>query len=120
MKSEAPRRRTLNGGHPARVETIGIDGDVTLAALRNPIEHRFHAFIVHFEGRDDVGTVGGSRFDLLRPCAALRADADLEDFTDMRHFGRAADRAPQPVSATIHLIPPVDISAHLYQRDRTM
>jgi len=62
--------------------------------------------------------IGTRRLNLLGASAAGRAQSDLEDLIDMRHFRRAANRAGQAFTHPIHLVAPVDVLVNLHKRDR--
>ena len=93
MESHAARRRAGDGRHDRGIHAVRVDRNVVLPPVRHAIEDRVHPNVVQFVCCDDVRAIGLRNGHFLRPCAALRANADLENVLDVIHFRRAPDRA---------------------------
>ena len=117
-KSHAARGGPGDGRHHRRIHAVGIDGDVVLVAVGDAIEDRVHAFVVQLISGDDIRAVSFGGGNLLGPCAALGADANLENVRDVLHFRCASDRAGKAVVHAVEFVTPIDMRIDLHQRDR--
>ena len=96
---EPPR---LHESHPARaragdcrrngrVHAIEIHREVIAPAIGDTREDRFHSEFVQLVSGDEMCAIGSGRLDLLYPCTSSRAETDLKNFINMRHFGGSAN-----------------------------
>ncbi len=118
QEGHAARRRTRDSRHYRRIEPVGINGQIVVAAVRDAREHGVHAHVMKFVRGDQLRPVSFSRAQFFRAAATLRAQPDLHDLRDMFHFRCPADRTGEPVTHAVHFIAPVEMRVHMNKRDR--
>src|SRR5207248_6498055 len=70
--------RRAHRRHDRRVEPIGIDAEIIASARRDALQDRLDPGAMQVTGADEMAAPPERRLDLLRPRAALAAQADLE------------------------------------------
>ncbi|MNL49305.1 hypothetical protein D3C87_1722310 [compost metagenome] len=75
---------------------------------------------MQFVGADQLRTILARNLEVFRACAALSAQADLEDTADMGHFGSTTDRAGQPFPDPVHVVAPVKVRIDMDDGDRLL